>query len=117
VSKTLVQKGDTIIITASGAKTAGQFVMVEDLAVVCAVDIADGQSGAAHATQVHEVSAKANVAISQGDNLYWDADGDPVGGTAGSGCLTNVATDNKYAGKAWAAAASGASSVQIKLNA
>ncbi|MCF8043283.1 MAG: DUF2190 family protein [Desulfarculaceae bacterium] len=113
----LIQKGESINITASGAKNAGDFVMVQDLAVICAVDIADGQTGAAYATQVHEVAAKANEVISQGDELYWDADGDPVGGIAGSGCLTKVATDNKYAGKAWAKAVAGAGSVQIKLNA
>lgn len=117
MAKNLIQTGKTIDITASGDKKSGELAMVGDLAVVCAVDIADGKSGAAYAEQVFAVNAKANVAINQGEDLYWDPDGDPVDGEAGSGCLTNVATGNQYAGKAWAGASAGASSVRIKLNA
>jgi predicted RecA/RadA family phage recombinase len=60
---------------------------------------------------------KVTGAITQGALLYWDADANPVEGTAGSGALTTTATDNTLAGFAYAAAASGAATVQIKLNA
>ncbi|MEL6613939.1 MAG: capsid cement protein, partial [Bacteroidota bacterium] len=40
----------------------------------------------------------AAVASTQHAKAYWDADGDPVGGTAGSGAVTNVATDNVFIG-------------------
>jgi len=41
--------------------------------------------------------------ITDGASLYWDADGNPYGGTAGSGCLTTTATDNTFVGFGMAA--------------
>lgn len=55
--------------------------------------------------------------ISQGAKVYFDADGNPVGGTAGSGALTATAEGNVYAGIAYAAAAGADATVQVKLNA
>jgi len=42
---------------------------------------------------------KANGAISVGNAVYWDADGNPQGGTAGSGCLTTTSTGNTFFGR------------------
>lgn len=50
--------------------------------------------------------AKSSAVIVDGDAIFWDADGDPVSGTAGSGCYTNVAAGNVFAGMAVAAAGS-----------
>jgi predicted RecA/RadA family phage recombinase len=58
----------------------------------------------------------ATEAIGQGEDVYWDADGDPVGGTAGSGACTATSTDNTLIGKAMVAKASGGALVRVKLN-
>jgi predicted RecA/RadA family phage recombinase len=111
-------KGDRMTYTnATGAAIAsGDPVLVGKTLGVAVKDIAIGETETLHIERVFEIRKAATTVIAQGDNLYWDADGNPQGGTAGSGCLTNVATDNVYAGKAFAAAASTDSTVQIKLN-
>ena len=48
---------------------------------------------------------KATGAINVGAALFWDADGNPQGGVAGTGCLTTTSTDNTFFGFAAAAAA------------
>jgi len=111
-----VEKGKTIDYTAGADIASGQFVMVGALAAVAITAIASGATGALDTSQVFDLP-KGAEAITQGAKLYWDADGDPVGGVAGSGCLTTTATDNDYAGIAWAAADAGAALVPLKLNA
>ncbi len=59
--------------------------------------------------------AKAAVAFTAGAAVYWDADGNPVGGTAGSGAATTAASGNKFMGFAVAAAGETASTVRISL--
>ena len=54
--------------------------------------------------------------IAEGTDIYWDADGDPVGGTAGTGCATTVSTDNTYMGKSVAAAGSSDETVRVRLD-
>ena len=95
---------------------SGQAVVVGSLVCVALVDIPNGGIGELATEEVYYLP-KAAEAITQGAKLYWDANGNPVGGVAGSGCLTATATDNTYAGVAFAPAASGAATVDIKLNA
>ena len=49
-------------------------------------------------------AVKANGSISVGNAVYWDADGDPQGGTAGTGCATTTATSNTFMGRCVVAA-------------
>lgn len=114
---THVQKGDTITITNSSGSTilSGTPVVVGDLLVVATVDIPDGMNGEAVATKVHALPKAAAEAITQGADLYWDVDGNPQGGEAGSGCLTATAADI-LVGPAWAAAADTDETVPVKLN-
>ena len=112
-----IQRGKRIEIQAGADIKSGDLVLVEDLAVVALVDIAMGGIGNCAVDEVWELSAKAGEAIAQGAKLYWDADGDPQGGTAGTGCITATATGNQYIGIAWADAAADSATVRVKLNA
>ena len=112
-----IQEGKRIEITAAADIKSGALVMIQDLAAVALVDIATGAKGNCAVDEVWELSAKANVAIAQGDKLYWNPTGDPYQGTVGSGCVTNVATGASYIGIAWAAAGATALTVRCKLNA
>ena len=47
---------------------------------------------------------KANEQQALGAALYWDADGNPYGGTAGTGCATTTAGGNTFIGYGLAAA-------------
>ena len=113
-----VQEGKKMNWTNGGAAAvvSGQAVVVGTLVGVAETGIAVGEVGVLVVAEVWSLP-KATEAITQGAKLYWDANGNPVGGVAGSGCLTATATDNTYAGVAFAPAASGDATVDIKLNA
>ena len=59
---------------------------------------------------------KVTGAITVGNAVYWDADGDPVGGTAGTGAATTTAAGNTYMGVAALAAAETAGTVRVRLS-
>lgn len=58
---------------------------------------------------------KATGAIARHQKLYWDEDGNPIDGVAGSGALTTTSTNNLYVGRAAEAAASGDAQVAAEL--
>jgi hypothetical protein len=58
---------------------------------------------------------KAAVAFTAGAAVYWDADGDPVGGTAGTGAATTTRTGNTFMGFALAVAGETAGTVRTAL--
>ncbi|MEG6505868.1 DUF2190 family protein [Nitratidesulfovibrio sp. 1201_IL3209] len=113
-----IQKGDIIDYTNGGsaAIASGQVVVIGTLVGVALVDIAVGETGSVAIAEVFEVP-KASGAISQGAAVYWDADGNPVDGTAGTGAATTTADGNTLAGKAFVGAASNAGSLVLLLNA
>lgn len=102
---------DTGAIVASGG-----LVIVGGLAAVAVADIAAGAAGVLATAGVFEFANKAEVVVAQGDKIYFDADGDPYGGTAGSGCLTTSPKDNAYVGLAWAGAVAASATARVKIN-
>lgn len=114
MAKNYIQKGDVIPFTATAAKTSGQVVVVGSLVGVSMTDVANGSTGELAIEGVFDIPA-ATAAISVGAAVYWDADGDPVGGTAGTGAATATATDNTLMGYAIAAKAAAAGTVRVKL--
>ena len=83
-SATYRHKGDTIDYTPSTAKSAGEIVILGDIVGIAINDIPAGVQGA---LDIHSVYAfpKKEEAMEVGDVAYWNAAGDPYGGTAGSG--------------------------------
>ncbi len=59
---------------------------------------------------------KINGAVSVGNLLYWDANGDPEGGTSGTGALTTTATGNTVTGVCVKAAAAGDETVDFDMD-
>ncbi len=106
--KNLVQRGENIIITASGSDiNAGDLVIVGALACVAANDIADGYTGPAATQGVYELPKDNTVAISQGQKVYW---------SAANSNVTNVDTGNTLIGVAFEAAAQAATTVNVLIN-
>ena len=101
-----VQDDDLIDYTPSSAVAAGDVVVLADLVTVAPRAIAANALGTVAVEGVWSMP-KATGAISQGAIVYWDA-------TAGN--VTTTATNNKRAGKAAKAAASGDASVQVLIN-
>lgn len=90
---TVVQAGRTIDYTPGSDIDAGEVVKIGDsLAGFATRPIDSGDLGALMVEGVADV-VKKQAAISAGAKVFWDADGDPYGGTAGTGCATWVQGD------------------------
>jgi predicted RecA/RadA family phage recombinase len=89
------------------AITKGTVIELPAMIGVTLGDIANGATGTLAITEVWTLPKDATVAISQGDQLYWDA-------TSNSVDKTNT---NIPCGKAFAAAAETATTVRVLLNA
>lgn len=105
------QAGDCIDYTPGTAKSAGDVVVQNGMVGFVTTDLAANEKGSLCILGVAD-TVKANGAINAGNALYWDADGDPQGGTAGTGCLTTTAAANDFAG--WAVEAAGANDERVK---
>lgn len=112
-----IRRGHAITYTNTGDATieSGTALMIESVFGVTLVDIAAGESGQVATCAVYSVP-KVTGAITQGALLYWDANGNPVGGTAGTGALTTTQGNGVLAGVAWSAAAEADTHVDVQLN-
>lgn len=89
---------------AGSAVTAGDVIVVNGLPRIAHLNIAAGVLGALAVLGGIYNGVKDSSNISDGSALYWDADGDPVGGTAGTGALTTTSAGNTHIGYATKAA-------------
>jgi len=90
IKTTFQQIGAMVDYTPSGAVTGGTPVQLDGRAGIALLDIAANKQGA---LAVEGIMQGLNAAVTGnvGTNLYWDADGDPVSGTAGTGAYTTSA--------------------------
>ena len=109
-----MQEGKVIPFTAAAATVSGQVVVVGSIVGVAAGDVANTKVGSLIVKGVVEVPA-ATAEITLGAPVYWDADGNPVGGEAGSGAATATDTSNTLMGYAIAAKASTVGTVLVLL--
>ena len=109
-----VQYGDTIDYTPVADVQPGDVVFFGPLASVATSFIAANTLGAMAVRGIYAVP-KITGAVTAGSAVFWNAVGDPVTGTAGTGAA-NVAGIGNQMGVAVAAAASGDSSVYVDLN-
>ena len=83
-----IQTGNAIDYTPGSAVSAGDVIAIGSNTIAIAqLDIAADALGALATRGIFD-GVKVTGAISLGDAVYWDADGDPVGGVAGSGAFT-----------------------------
>jgi predicted RecA/RadA family phage recombinase len=94
------QTGDSVDHVPSGDMTAGDVAILgTNLVGIAKSDIPADTLGALSIVGMYE-GPKVTGAISAWAALYWDEDGDPLGGTAGSGALTTNSALGPFAG--WA---------------
>lgn len=103
--KNYIQKGDVITVTASADITGGSMVVVGSLVGIAVTDIANGAKGEIALEGVYEVGKEADD-IAIGVKLYHKSS---------TGTVTTTATSNTFAGYAFAAAGTAATTVQLKL--
>lgn len=96
-----VSDGQSQDYLASADKQAGEVVVVgSDVHIVARpIDYSENPLGTVHDGGMWDMPQAAEV-ISAGTKVYWDADGDPCGGTKGSGAVTATDTGNTLLGTA-----------------
>lgn len=109
-----IQEGASVNYTPAAAVTAGDVIVVNGHVRVAKRDIEADVLGALCTEGLFDVVKDASD-IADGNALYWDADGNPVGGVAGSGALSTTAAGNTFFGFAQAAAGVGAETVSARL--
>src|SRR5437868_4768194 len=97
---------DVIDYTPGGAVSSGDVVVINGVPYFATVDIAASVQGALAARAGIWKGNKVTGAIAVGDAIYWNATGNPVVGTAGTGAFNNVGT-GQFVGYATAASLSG----------
>lgn len=94
---TFLHPGKTIDYTPGSAVAAGQVVVIGLLVGIALRPIASGEQGAVTIEGVFALPEKDEV-IANGAYGYWDADGNPDVGTAGSGAITATKANGVFAG-------------------
>lgn len=90
--------GPTIPYTPETAKLAGDVIEIGDnLVGVVVTEIAAGELGALELGGIWAFK-KVTGAAAQGNDFYWDNDGNPAVGTAGSGAATADWLAGKFLG-------------------
>lgn len=90
-----LQAGEFLDYTPAAVKVAGEIVQVGGLAGMCATAIVALALGAIQVKGVIKARAAA-VTGSDGDIIGWDEDGNPYGGTAGTGAATTKLSDADF---------------------
>jgi len=103
---------DILPYVPAAAASAGDCVSIGSLFGIVATDLAASERGSVVVSGQISMP-KATGAISRGAMVYWNATGDPVGGTAGSGAVTTSDSAGFLVGIAVEAALSGDSSVTV----
>lgn len=110
-----VQDGKYIDYTPVSAVSTGDVVVIGNIPCVATSPIAAGVLGSVASEGVFNV-LKGSEAYTAGDAVYWDEDGTPTGGST-TGCATDNAALGYLMGFAVVDAASGDSTVTVRLTA
>lgn len=90
--------GASVDYTPSGtALVPGEVVVDNGLFGIAIGAIPVGKLGALQVAGVANI-VKVTGALARGLAIYWDDDGDPLGGSAGTGCATSTSTSNTFIG-------------------
>lgn len=111
---TYIKEGREIDYTASADIDAGDVVVQGQLVGIAKANISNGATGALSVAGIFDV-VQAAESIPAGAAVYWDANGNPVGGVALSGAATATASGNTFMGFAQALTADTDSTVRVAL--
>lgn len=112
-----IATGDALDYTPGSAVVEGAVVVIGGLVCVAERAIAASVKGAVSRKGVYRMpKASGEGAIAAGAEVYWDEDGNPDGGTAGTGAITETSAGNVYAGVMAKAAASGDTTADVALS-
>lgn len=107
----------TIDYTPVSEVYAGDVIIINGGAYIAVAPIAAAVPSALAAVGGRWVGPKTSShGFAVNDDVYWDADANPVGGTAGTGAWSRVASGNTLAGKVTKVAAAADATVEFALN-
>lgn len=106
---------EIINYTHSAAVTGGQVIIVNSKPLVALADYAASTLGAYYQAGSFEFVKDSSNLSSVFTAVYWDEDGDPVGGTAGTGALTSTSSGNIFVGYNNETAGAGVGSVSTTM--
>jgi predicted RecA/RadA family phage recombinase len=112
---TFVSLGNAIDYTPGSAVAAGHVVVQSTLPGFARTPIPANALGSLGVAGIYDI-VKVTGAINAGVAVYWDVNGDPVGGTAGTGALTTTSTGNAYLGKTVRAAAESDATARVLVD-
>lgn len=115
----LLGEGGRVNHTPSGSDVdAGKVVVINGMFCFATQPIAAGVLGTLRTAGGPPLVriVKVNGGISVGNAVYWDASGNPQGGTAGTGAATTTAAGNTFIGRAVAAAGANDETVDVELS-
>lgn len=104
--------GSSVDYTPAAAVTGGDVVVIGDRIGIAKLDIAANALGALATVGVFAM-LKVTGAITDGQDLFWDVDGTPIGGST-TGAITTEAV-GPWVGTAIGSAASGDTTVDVAL--
>jgi len=111
---TYVASGRSVDYTPTSDIAAGEVVVIGSYVGIATEAISSNDVGAISLAGVFDVVQEA-LAITNGVEVYWDADGSSVGGTASAGCATTTASGNTFMGFAIATTEATDETVRIVL--
>ena len=110
------QQGDQIDYNAgNNAVSAGDTVKIGNAILIAKEDIPANTIGALSRIGVFRVPKDTSV-FAAFDAVYWQAAGNPTGGTAGTGAYSSTSAGGTLAGRAAAAQLTGDATVDLILN-
>lgn len=109
----LYSTGNAIDYTPGSAVAAGDVVVIGSHPLVATVAIEANVKGTLACKGVFKVPQKAEV-ITAGDAVYWDADGDPVTGSNGTGAASAIASAGYLMG--WAVETTANTDTYVKVD-
>lgn len=111
----LVQGGCAIDYTPVAAKVAGEVFVDNGKVLVFPQAVAAGALAAPYHSGIFDFVKDSSNISSVFTAVYWNASGDPYGGTAGTGCLTTTSSGNTWVGYALATAGTTTGTVRAIL--
>jgi predicted RecA/RadA family phage recombinase len=109
-----IAEGDKIDYTASADAVAGDAISGAIIGVTSeAIDYSESTLAALQIEGIFDFPQAAEI-ITLGQDVFWDADGSPYGGTATSGAATATAEGNTYLGICLGTTTSTTSYVRVK---
>lgn len=110
------QEGENIDLTPTAAVSSGNIIQAGAISAFSSHDIAASGLGAVATKGVIRAPFVGGVVANIGDNVWWDANGTPYGGSADGACTCNAAAGDWWVGTLVRATSATGATCDVALN-